>query len=195
MDSSLFLLCSVSGLIMVVGSLFLLWRGRIYLDHKGEQVTQIELPMGIKFSTQVPVLVMFFFGVVLLVYPPYYFGKSYHDANLCPDLSLHKKDFPEMVEVSSNIYSSTPIDVYAVVGWQDKVRNTVIMELPFRKGGLYRLIYSDGRGGMIPSDVFTLEDRKPHTLRDIRIAGLAPESPSEEIARVDSDKNKEANFK
>lgn len=194
MDASLFLLCSVAGLIMVVGSLFLLWRGRIYLDSKGEQVTQIELPMGIKFSTQFPVLVMFFFGVLLLIYPAYYYGKSYHDANLCPDRTLHSKDFPEMVEVTSNIYSPAPIDVYAVVGWQDKVRNTLVLELPFRKGGLYRLIYSDGRGGMIPSDVFKLEDHKPYRLRDIRIAG-APEASSEEIARIPADKNKEANFK
>lgn len=195
MDTGLFLLCSVAGLIMVVGSLFLLWRGRIYLDHEGKQVTQIELPMGIKFSSQYPVLVMFFLGVVLLIYPPYHAGHSYHDPNLCPDKTLHSKAFPEMVKVSSNIYSPIPIDVYAVVGWQDKVRNTVIMEVPFRSNGLYRLIYSDGRGGMIPSDVFTLADSKPLTLRDIRIDGMAPASPSEGIAVVTRDTNKEANFK
>lgn len=195
MDASLFLLCSVAGLIMVIGSLFLLWKGRIYLDDKGNP-TQIELPMGIKFSTQVPVLVMFFFGVVLLIYPPYYFGKTYHDANLCPDKAFHNRQFPEMVAVTGNVFSPTPIDVYAVVGWQDKVRNTVLMELPFKKGGLYRLIYSDGRGGYIPSDPFTLDDVKPPLkLRDIRIEGLGPAAPAEEITAITPDKTKESDFK
>jgi len=195
MDVSLFLLCSVAGLIMVVGSLFLLWRGRIYLDDKGNP-TQIELPMGIKFSTQVPVLVMFFFGVVMVVFPPYHFGKTYRDANLCPDKSFHTKQFPEMVSVTGNVFSPTPIDVYAVVGWQDKVRNTVLMELPFKRGGLYRLIYSDGRGGYIPSDTFTLDDVKPPLkLRDIRIEGVPADSAEGEVAAITPDKNKESGFK
>jgi len=192
MDSSLFLLCSVAGLIMVVGSLFLLWRGRIYLDHKGKQITQVELPMGIKFSTQFPVLVMFFFGVVLLIYPPYYFGKTYRDVNLCPDKSLHSKMFPEMVQVTSTVNSATPVDVYAVVGWQDKVRNTAILELPFKQGGIYRLLYSDGHGGMIPSDPFTLpSDRTPLKLQAVTFA----DAPKEDVQRVDPDKNKETGFK
>ncbi|HEX9629822.1 MAG TPA: hypothetical protein VF961_07375 [Pyrinomonadaceae bacterium] len=195
MDQSLFLLCSVAGLIMVVGSLFLLWKGRIVLDHAGQQVSQIDLPGGIKISTQFPVLIMFFLGVVLLVYPPYYFGKTYHDANLCPNPALHSMQFPEMVEVTSNVHSPTPIDVYAVVGWQDRARNSVTFQLPYKKGGLYRLLYSDGRGGVIPSDPFTLEDLKPRTLRDIQIESIAPETQTADIAGVASDKTKEANFK
>jgi len=192
MDSSLFLLCSVSGLIMVVGSLFLLWRGRIYLDHKGEQVTQIELPMGIKFSTQFPVLVMFFLGVVLLVYPPYYFGKTYHDANLCPDRPLHSRVFPEMVQVTSTFKSATPRDVYACVGWEPQVRKTAILELPFKQDGTYLLLYSDGHGGMIPSDPFKLPSEKtPYNLQEMTFPGTS----GEDIARIESDKNKEADFK
>jgi hypothetical protein len=180
---------------MVVGSLFLLWKGRIVLDHAGQQVSQIDLPGGIKISTQFPVLIMFFLGVVLLVYPPYYFGKTYHDANLCPNLALHAMQFPEMVEVTSNVRSPTPIDVYAVVGWQDKARNSVTFQLPFKKGGLYRLLYSDGRGGVIPSDPFILDDLKPHTLRDIQIEAPAPVTESGNIASIAPDKTKEANFK
>lgn len=195
MNQGLFLLCSVAGLIMVVGSLFLLWKGRIVLDHAGQQVSTIELPGGIKISTQFPVLIMFFLGVVLLVYPPYYFGKSYHDANLCPNQALHAMQFPEMVSVTSNVRSPTPIDVYAVVGWQDKARNTVTFQLPFKKGGQYRLLYSDGHGGYIPSDTFTLEDLKPQTLPDIEIGGMAPLTESGNIASIVRDKTKEQNFK
>ncbi|HEV7684258.1 MAG TPA: hypothetical protein VGO68_19235 [Pyrinomonadaceae bacterium] len=195
MNQGLFLLCSVAGLIMVVGSLFLLWKGRIVLDHGGQQVSTIELPGGIRLSTQFPVLIMFFLGVVLLIYPPYYFGKSYHDANLCPNHALHTMQFPEMVSVTSNVRSPTPIDVYAVVGWQDKARNSVTFQLPFKKGGLYRLLYSDGHGGVIPSDPFMLDDLKPQTLRDIEIGTMAPATESGDIASVARDKMKEANFK
>jgi len=190
MDSSLFLLCSVAGLIMVVGSLFLLWRGRIYLDHKGEQVTQIELPMGIKFSTQFPVLVMFFLGVVLLIYPPYYFGKTYHDANLCPNKSLHSQVFPEMVQVTSTINSATPRDVYACVGWQPQVRKTAILEVPFKQDATYLLLYSDGQG-VIPSEPFQLPDKSPYKLQEMTLPGVSVE----DIAQIKPDKNKEADFK
>jgi hypothetical protein len=195
MDNGLFLLCSVAGLILVVGSLFLLWKGRIYLDHEGKSVSSIDLPGGIKFTTQFPVLVMFLFGLVLLVYPVHYKSKYYYDANLCPDKSLHSKQFPEMVRVSSNVISSKPIDVYAVVGWQDKVQNTVVFEVPFRKDGLYRLLYSDGRGGMIPSDPFMLENLKPYVLRDIKVEGEIPDPANQQVKAIIPDKSKEANFK
>ena len=191
MDSSLFLLCSVAGLIMVVGSLFLLWRGRIYLDHKGEQLTKIELPLGIKFSSQFPVLIMFFFGVILLIYPPYYFGKTYHDANLCPDKTLHAKNFPEMVQVTSVFSSTAPVNVYAVVDWQDSVRDKAILEVPFKQDARYRLLYVPRSGGNFLGEVFPLADKKAPNLQPITFA----DAPSVDIASVAPDKNKEANFK
>jgi len=100
--------------------------------------------------------------------------------------------FPEMVQVTSTVNSARPVDVYAVVGWQDKVRNTAILELPFKQGGIYRLLYSDGHGGMIPSDPFTLpSDRTPLKLQAVTFA----DAPKEDVPRVDPDKNKETGFK
>lgn len=197
MDNSLFLICSVAGLILVTGSLFLLWRGRIYLDQAGEKVSEVVLPMGIKISTQFPVLIMFFLGVVLLIYPPYHQGKSYHDANLCTDLLLHRKQFPEMVAITSKVSSPKPIDVYAVVGWQDKVQNNIVLELPFKKDGLYRLIYSysDGTGPVAFSDVFQLTESKPLNLQEIVLVGKPADTANDEIVRVEPDKVKESIFK
>jgi hypothetical protein len=182
---------------MVTGSLFLLWRGRIYLDQAGEKVSEVVLPMGIKISTQFPVLIMFFLGVVLLIYPPYHRGKLYHDANLCADLQLHRKQFPEMVAITSKVSAPKPIDVYAVVGWQDKVQNNILLELPFKKDGLYRLIYSysDGTGPLAFSDVFQLTESKPINLREIVLVGPPPEPATDTIARVQPDKDKELKFK
>jgi hypothetical protein len=85
--------------------------------------------------------------------------------------------------------------VYAVVGWQDKVQNTVVFEVPFRKDGLYRLLYSDGRGGMIPSDPFMLENLKPYVLRDIKVEGEMPDPVRTEVKAIIPDKSKEAIFK
>jgi hypothetical protein len=182
---------------MVTGSLFLLWRGRIYLDPAGEKVSEVVLPMGIRISTQFPVLIMFFLGVVLLIYPPYHRGKSYHDANLCQDLLLHRKQFPEMVAITSKVSTPKPIDVYAVVGWQDKVQNNIVLELPFKKDGLYRLIYSysDGTGPLTFSDVFQLRESKPINLQDIVLVGTAPEPATDDIVRVQPNKDKELKFK
>jgi hypothetical protein len=64
---ALFVLSSVAGFVLVTGSLILLWKGRIILDTEGKSVSQVELPLGFKFSTQFPVLVMFFFGVSRLL--------------------------------------------------------------------------------------------------------------------------------
>ena len=83
----LFVLCSAAGLVLVVGSLLLLWKGRIFLDAKGTDISHVELPMGIKLDTHAPVLVIFLFGVFMLVFPVYY------NKYLCPDPKLHTRIF------------------------------------------------------------------------------------------------------
>lgn len=60
--------CAFAGLAIVLGSLFLLWRGRIYLDRETKQVVEIELPLGIKVKSSIPVLALILIGGGLLMY-------------------------------------------------------------------------------------------------------------------------------
>jgi hypothetical protein len=162
----LFILCSVAGIIMVIGSLFLLYRGRIYLDTEGKSVSQVELPMGIKFSTQYPVLVMFLFGVFMLVFPVNY------AKNICPDLSLHRKVFPEIVRVKGKVISKDAkdrIDVYAVVDEQSNAHDEVILNVPFKPNGRYQIVYSTNNR-ILDSVPFMAENpQQLVTLRDVAV--------------------------
>jgi len=192
---ALYALCSVAGLLMVLGSLFLLWKGRIYLDNEGQSVTTFEVPMGIKFSTQFPVLIMFLFGAVLLVYPVYY------AKNVCPDPSLHARRFPVMVTMTGKVISSKPIDVYAVVDESDKVQNDLTLSVPFKEDARYRVMYSNDKGEIIPSDPFRLpKDSLVFALRDIKVessmtAGAGTDKAAAAPLIIEPDKNKETDFK
>jgi hypothetical protein len=160
----LFVLCSAAGLVLVVGSLLLLWKGRIFLDAKGEDVSHVELPMGIKLDTHAPVLVIFLFGVFMLVFPVYY------NKYLCPDPKLHTRIFPEMVQVTVPVKSSRPIDVYAIVAEQDKIQTQATFNIPFGKDIQYRVMFGDGTGNFLFSDPFSLGDKPvPKELRAMEV--------------------------
>lgn len=64
----LYYLCSLAGLVMVVGGIWLLYRQKIYIDTQSKEVTEIETPVG-KFRTNVPALVLFALGFIPLIYP------------------------------------------------------------------------------------------------------------------------------
>ena len=173
--------CSVAGLLLVMGSLLLLWRGRIFLDAQGKDVSHVELPMGIKLDTHAPVLIMFLFGVFMLVFPVYY------NKNGCPDPELHNKAFPEMVKVTAPIKSPRPVDVYAIVAEQDKISNEAIFNVPFGKNIQYRVIYADSGGNFSFSDPFSLGDTP--TSKELRAmevqASSPPVAPPTATAKVD----------
>ena len=178
---TLFILCSAAGLVLVVGSLFLLWKGRIYLDSKGEKVSQVELPLGIKFSTEFPVLVLFLFGGVLLGFPVYY------SRNICPMPSLHQKMFPEMVKLRGKVQSPAAIDVYAVVATQPKTRSDVILNVPFSNES-YRIayVYNDT---LSLSDPIALTHDESQPFRTIEVQATPTPTPNlPEIHTVDPQK-------
>lgn len=174
---ALFVLCSAAGMIMVIGSLFLLWTRRIGLDSRGRPVsaTKVKLPWQIELNTQAPVLVMFLFGGFLLAFPVYY------AKNICPDLSLHTKTCPVMVPVTGKIKTSVPVDVYAVIGQQPMTSESVIFNVPFVKNTPYRIMYfnpSSGAFGPI-TDPFNLDDpTKPYQFPEHEVQ-LMPASNTE----------------
>lgn len=65
----LYVLCSVAGLIMVIGGIWLLAKQKIYIDHETQQPIEIELPGRIRFRANVPALALFVVGFIPLWYP------------------------------------------------------------------------------------------------------------------------------
>jgi len=100
-------LCSVAGLCIVLGSLLLLWKGRIYVDQATKQITEIVLPFGIKVKTNLPVILLFLSGGGLLVYAV-----------------AEVKEFGEEVTVDGQINgSASSIQLYASVASQSLPRS------------------------------------------------------------------------
>ena len=67
----LYWLCSITGLIMMAGGVWLIYKEKIYIDRETNQVTEVELPWLGKLRTNAPALVLFLFGLVALIYPIY----------------------------------------------------------------------------------------------------------------------------
>lgn len=162
---SLLLLCSLAGLVMVVGSLILLWKGRIILDREGNSVSEVELPLGIKFKTQFPVLVMFLFGIFMLAFP------IHHSPNLCPNLSFHKKKPLEMVLLKGKVAADTDVQVFAIVDSQRaNAGQNIDLSVPFLEDRRYRVRYTDKSGSLLTEEEFRLSPGKEsHELTGVQV--------------------------
>ena len=66
---ALFYLVSGSGLLMIGGSLLLVWKEKIFIDQESKQPVAIELPLGLRFKSNAPALALFVLGAFLLIYP------------------------------------------------------------------------------------------------------------------------------
>jgi hypothetical protein len=64
----LLLFAQAAGALLVVGMLSLLWKGRVYLDAKGEPIS-FEFPVIGKIKTQSPVIAMVLIGAGMVLYP------------------------------------------------------------------------------------------------------------------------------
>lgn len=178
LDLAPFILSSAAGLVLVVGCLFLLWKGRIVLDTEGKNVSKIELPLGINVATDFPVLILFALGVVLLLVP------VYQARNICADLSLHKKSFPEMVKISGKIVSAEAMDVFAVVDEQSNTHDMVLLNVPFKKDTRYRVLYSLNNQVLENSSI-ALTNPEPVTLPDYEYQS-APQPTGPQPAKIPS---------
>jgi hypothetical protein len=61
-------LCAIGGLFTIVFSFWLLWKQRIFLDSTSKEITEIELLLGIKVKTSLPVILLILIGGALLMY-------------------------------------------------------------------------------------------------------------------------------
>lgn len=136
-NSSLFILCSFAGVLMLAGSLYLLWARRIALGQDSSGVTEFEV-FGFKVKTPVSALVMFVLGVVLVVYP---IERSPH---LCPDLTFHQKMPLEMVNLRGKVAADTDVEVYAIVDEQPaNASDNFTLSVPYLQDRRYRIRYTD----------------------------------------------------
>ncbi len=168
-NSPLFLLCSLAGLLLVAGSLYLLLKGVIDL-RGGQGVSVMELPGGTKIKTPVPALVMFVLGVFLVVFP------VYKSPELCPDLTFHKKKVLEIVELQGSVSGAARVAVDAVVDEQEAHADKGFSLLvPFVENRRYTVRYLDASGTELDRQSFYLRPgEQVHSLRGVVLEGAPP---------------------
>jgi hypothetical protein len=165
----LLLSCSLAGLIMVVGSLYLLWIGRMDLKSETKDSTTITLPGGFEMKTPVAGLIMFVMGVFMLFIPIHYSPK------MCPDLAFHQKKPLEMVDLRGKVSTDTNIEVFAIVDEQDaNADQTIALSVPYLADRRYVVRYFNKAGGKVDEENFRLsKDEKVYELRGVRERGAA----------------------
>src|SRR6476646_7156759 len=65
----LLLTTQAAGILLVIGTMFLLFARRIYLDAETKQPITFKLPLMGEISTQAPVLILIAIGAFMVVYP------------------------------------------------------------------------------------------------------------------------------
>jgi hypothetical protein len=176
---SLLAFCSTAGLVILVGSLLLLWKRRIYLDSEGKSVSKVELPLGVKFETQFPVLVLFLIGGVLLGFPAYYSYEtrhSFYEGRLCPNLPYHQQEPLKLVKLEGTAAADSDFDVFAVVDTKSATAGRSVkldLLVPFIKNHRYHIKYIDRNGRFFPGEDFVLDDFTPtRSLTGVDMRGI-----------------------
>lgn len=148
-------LCSATGLIMVVGGIFLIYKEKIYIDSQTKKVTEFDTPIG-KFKTNAPALALFVIGFIPLIYPVY-------------EATKLKNNITLKGEVSGNEY---PIQVYVILKSQS-LNNSgkYVFTVPANSdNGHYKLLYMAGDTvsedvvdlGDVTNGMVNVKDRKLH---------------------------------
>jgi len=100
-----------SGLILILGALFLLWKEKIFLDAETKEILFIELPWFGKLRTNAPSFALFVFGLAAIIYPIYLTHTQY-------------------IKVKQHISSDAPpVVIYAVVQERSILNNDEDYEL------------------------------------------------------------------
>lgn len=62
-------LSQISGILLLIFTMLLLWFRRIYFDAQTGQPTEIEIPLIGKFKTQAPTIALIIVAAILVIYP------------------------------------------------------------------------------------------------------------------------------
>ena len=124
----LYYVCSIAGLVMVVGGIWLLYRQKIYIDRESREVTEISTPIG-TFKTNFPALMLFALGFVPLIYPMF-------------QLAGMTKEVKIRGNVKANAH---PILVYAVAKSDSLLQDgSFNLQVPLLSSADYKVLYLVG---------------------------------------------------
>jgi len=132
-------ICAIGGFLIIAASFLLLWKRRIFLDRTTKEVTEIELPLGIKAKSQAPVILLILIGGVLMMFSV-----------------VEVQKFGEEVTVNGQVNGSpTSVELYASVASQALPRGGKFsLPLPLtHPSRTYTLLYAVG-GTVIDSRLF-----------------------------------------
>ena len=175
MNVGLLYICAFAGMLIVLGSLLLLWKGRIVLDSVKGEISEVELPLGFKVKTQQPILVMFLFGSFLLAMPIYMIKER---LNGVPRIAISGQ--------LQNNFGLRTLQAYAVI--DDKnVTSEVKFYLPKLEDISYHIIYRDPENFVFVFDeLVDINQAADGTLRlqvfDVTNSPLATRQPQQVAA-------------
>lgn len=183
-NSPLFLLCSLAGVLLILGSLYLVWKGVINL-RSGEGMTEMEVSGIGKIKTPVPAIIMFVLGVFLVVFP------VYKSPDLCPDLAFHKHPLLEIVELRGKVSEAANVEVNAVVDVQEaKASDSFTLSVPYVENRRYVVRYMDRSGTELRKESFILKPgEKLHGLNGMELQGPMPPAPT--LLKLEQSESKE----
>ncbi|MDC0747910.1 hypothetical protein [Polyangium mundeleinium] len=94
----LYYLSSFAGFAMVIGGIILIYKQKIYIDARSNDITSVDTPLG-KFRTNVPALVLFALGFVPLIFP-----------------IVELRNYCKQTKITGSVLSNViPVQVYAAV--------------------------------------------------------------------------------
>ncbi len=138
----LYYLCTVGGLMLLVGSMFLIFKGKILIDKETKEVVSVELPWLGKLQTHTPALVLFLMGAGLVIYP----------------LHLISSQPQVVIQGAVGAASQEEMQVYAALGPDviEHGKTTFTLRAPFSTSVTeYQVLYI-ARGQIISHQVFKM---------------------------------------
>ncbi|HJQ33730.1 MAG TPA: hypothetical protein VJ866_16225 [Pyrinomonadaceae bacterium] len=165
-NSPLFLLCSLAGVLLVLGSLFLLWKGVIDLK-PGQGVTEMSVG-GNTIKTPVPAVVMFVLGVAMVIFP------VYKSPDLCPNKKAHEPQ--ELVKLLGKVSTAARVEVNAVVDTQEANSSKAFaLSVPYVPNRRYVVRYLDACGHELDNETLMLGGGEhSHELNGLNLQGTEP---------------------
>ena len=170
---ALYYLCSIAGLIMVGGGIWLIYKEKIYIDRESKQITEIETPIG-KFKTNIPALALFILGFFPLTYPLYATRHLLHVKHITIQGSVRASFYPVLVHA---VIKSDPL----------QQERDFILHLPVLDdtSGDYKIIYV--AGNFLMEDMIDLHKAKDGRIKlspkdlNISVKKYEPSVPLREI--------------
>jgi hypothetical protein len=187
MEIGLYYLCAISGLVLVLGSLILIGKGRIYIDAETKKVTHIELPFGIRLTSNAPVLIMFLFGSFLLAFPIYQIKDIQKNAIVqqeCKSKRIYltgKFEWPEPLQVY--VYAADPHNSVA--------SEEISVEVPLMQCRYIVAYWARDRTSLVGQEIVTLDGTEDKAkLNGPKTKFVPPPSQTGEAGTTDDVRNK-----